>query len=810
LRLGTGLRQWLLAIVVLTIMAAAVTIGLTGCASWNRYQDEGVLTLSGLRRPARVLRDEKGMAYIYADELKDAFLAMGFVTAQDRLFQMELTRLVAAGRIGELVGAQALPLDRRLRTVGIYRQAARHAAIMDAASRWPFEQYIKGINAYIHAHGDSHHLEFKLAGLQPAPWTLTDALSILYYMSWSTSANIKTEIIAQTLVEKLGPVRARTLFPLNINPDENLDMTSGPGAAPAATMLSADLDPLTDRHLRAYLDDGRLGVGSNNWATGPRYAAAGKPVMANDPHLDGRILPGPWYPCGLMTPALRIVGVHIPGLPAMPIFRNRYLAAGITNAYGDVQDLYIETLDPADAGRYLEGSQSYPFAVIEETLRYRDKEAPGGMAEEKLTIRKTRRGPVISGVFPGLAGDRVVSLRWAAVETIQPATRFIEAMTARSVKAFQESIRHWSAIVLNFVCADIEGNIGWVVSGKLPVRANGDGTLPRVITGGEDNWTGWIPFAQMPRAVNPEKGWVGTCNHKTVGADYPYYYSSYFSPGYRYRRLTALLQTPAPLGVEDHYRFQRDTLNRMAVRLTPVFADALKNHEDTRELGTILAQWNFRDDPDLVGPTVFHAVYDRLALRVFEDDLGPEAAATMLGVWYFWQERFQRMIDKGQSSWFDDIRTTDRKERLADMIHLAGVDARASLAKRFGTDPRQWRWGRAHTIEYVSPIRRQGFGKGFLGAGRHPAAGSVETLHRGIYRFDAPFDVNISATLRMVADLGDPDKVLAVLGGGVSGRVFHDHAHDQVQAFLDGEKRYWWFSDAQIQAHAQGELTLEP
>jgi penicillin amidase len=791
-------------------VAAVATVGLTGCASWNRYQDQGALTLPGLSRPARVLRDEKGMAYIYADDLEDAFLAMGFVTAQDRLFQMELTRLVAAGRISELAGTRSLPLDRRLRTVGIRRQAARHAAVMDADSRRPFEQYVKGINAYIRAHGASHHLEFKLAGLQPAPWTLTDTLSILYYMSWSTSANIKTEIIAQTLVDQLGPVRARALFPLNINPDEKPARSPDPAAAPAAAMPATDLAPLADHRLRAYLEDGRLGIGSNNWAAGPRYAAGGKPVLANDPHLDGRILPGPWYPCGLITPALRIVGAHIPGLPAMPIFRNRYLAAGITNAYGDVQDLYIETLDPADAGRYLEGARSYPFTVIEETLRYRDKASPGGMAEEKLAIRSTRRGPVISGVFPGLADERVVSLRWAAVEAMQPDARFVEAMTARSVQAFQDAIRHWSAIVLNFVCADIEGNIGWIVSGKLPIRTDGDGTLPHVIGDGEDNWTGWIPFAQMPRAVNPAKGWVGTCNHKTVDADYPYYYSSYFSPGYRYRRLAALLQTPAPLSVEDHYRFQRDTLNLMAVRLAPVFAEALSTHEDTRELGTILSQWDFRDDPGEVGPTVFHALYDRLAQLVFEDDLGPDAAAVMLATRYFWQERFQQMIEGGRSAWFDDIRTPDTEETLANMIHRAGLEARARLADRFGPDSSRWRWGRAHTIEYVSPIRRQGFGKGLLGAGRHPAAGSVETLHRGIYAFDAPFDVTISATLRMVADLGDPDKVLAVIGGGVAGRVFHAHAHDQVDAFLDGEKRYWWFSDAQIQAHARRELKLEP
>ena len=608
------------------------------------------------------------------------------------------------------------------------------------------------------------------------------------------------------LIEKVGPTRAQSLFPLNINPDEASPIAGKATDAPGA----AGIDPSIDARIDGYLTDAPLSIGSNNWAAGPRYASAGKPMVANDPHLDGRILPGPWYPCGLITPTLRIVGAHIPGIPAMPIFRSNHLAVGVTNAYGDVQDLYIETLDPADEGRYLEGAHSLPFETIEETLRYRDKNAPGGMAEEKLTIRATRRGPVISGVFKGLAGDRVVSLRWAAAEAMQPASRFIETMKARSVRAFQDAASAWYPIVLNFVCADRDGSIGWIVSGRLPVRAGGDGSLPTVVAEAEDNWTGWIPFADMPRALNPQKGWLGTCNHKTVSADYPYYYSSYFASTFRYRRLKQLMQPARPLAVEDHYRFQRDTLNLMAQELAPIFASVLQTHADTRELGSILARWNHRDDPDLVGPTVFHAVYNRLAMRVFEDDLGPEGARTMLGVWYFWQERFQQMVVRAQSPWFDDTRTTDAQETLGDLIHQAGRDAHALLTDRFGRDTRKWRWGRAHTIEFVSPIRRRGWGKGLLGAGRHPAAGSLETLHRGFYSFDTPFDVRISATLRMVADLNDADKVLAVMGGGVTGRAFHPHTDDQIEAFLKGEKRFWWFSDAQIQAHARSELKLVP
>ena len=784
-----------------------MTMVVTGCASFNSYQDEGRLAMEGLQQPVNVVRDEKGMPYIYADNLSDAFQTMGFVTAQDRLFQMELTRMVAAGRISELVGERALPLDRRMRTIGIHRLADRHARLLREDATALLRKYIDGVNAFVAEHPDDHHLEFKLSGIQPTPWTLTDVLSIMYYMSWSTSANVKTEIITQMLIDRLGPEKAAALFPLNVNPDEDA------GQAPAKTLAAVRplaIDLQADRDLLGFLDDNPLTVGSNNWAVSPAMSQGAKPILANDPHLDARILPGPWYPCGLMTPELRIVGAHIPGLPAMPIFRNDAVAVGITNAYADVQDLYVETLDPADAGRYLEGQDSIPFEVIEETLRYKDDTASEGFSEEKLEIRLTKRGPVISDIFSQLETDRVLSLRWASAESMASTNEFTLTMQAKSAADFREALRQWTTIQLNFVFADGQGNIGWHVSGMLPKRSQGDGTVPYVVSDNRDNWSGWIPFEDMPHASNPEKGWIGTCNHKTVGAGYPYYYSSYFASSYRYRRLKALMSDRSKITVDEHWQFQRDTRNVMAEVLVPIMVPVLTAHDETRAMGTILSEWNLQDDANLVAPTIFHAVYGRWAVEVFQDELGETLTGSMLSTWYFWQERFQRMAEQGQSPWFDDIGTTDSRETMQDMLYRAAREAHSELATRFGADMAQWQWGKAHTIEFVSPIRRNGLGKGLLGGGKHALSGSGETLLRGQYDFKQPFDISISASLRMVADLNDPDKVLAVIPGGISGRVFHPHSKDQIDAFISGEKQYWWFSDEEIKAHTQSELILHP
>jgi penicillin amidase len=239
-------------------------------------------------------------------------------------------------------------------------------------------------------------------------------------------------------------------------------------------------------------------------------------------------------------------------------------------------------------------------------------------------------------------------------------------------------------------------------------------------------------------------------------------------------------------------------------------AKALMVHDDTRQMGEILSRWNHHDDPDQAAPTIFQAVYRNFALLVFEDELGKDLAETMLDNWYFWQERLGQMVVDDDSAWFDNVKTADIHESRDDLFRLAATTAAADLSAQFGQNPAKWQWGKVHHIEFVSPIRREGFGKGLLGGGSHPALGSGETLGRGIYGFNDPFEVTVLASLRMVADLGDPDKVLAVLPGGVSGRLFDKHSKDQIESFINGNKVYWWFSDPAINTHSRNTLVLKP
>ncbi|MCE5263306.1 MAG: penicillin acylase family protein [Deltaproteobacteria bacterium] len=793
--------KWIAAVVFVVALAVVWFL-----PRLNDFESGGRLTLPGLKSEVKVVRDENGMAYIRAADEEDLARAQGFVTAQDRLFSMQLTRLFATGRISELVGDKGRRSDTLMRTIGFLHHAKRHEKILDERTRSLFQNYIGGVNAFI-ADGRDLPVEFRLAGIRPEPWTVADSLAILYYMGWNSAGNLETEVVAQMLVDKVGEARAREIFPVTVNPDE-----PSPTAMPRMDRETARRGDLVgDGALLALLKEteGALRIGSNNWVTSGRLSAGGKPILANDPHLDARILPGPWYPTGLITPQGRAVGVTVPGLPGMVIGRTERIAVGVTNSYGDAQDLYVETVDPANPGRYLEGRRSIPFGIIRETLRIRDGKAPGGFREEGVTIRLTRRGPVITDILPPLKSRRVMTLRWSPFESMTPSLGLDRIRTAKSVSDMRGAVGEVTTIMLNFVFADVDGGIGWQTSGRLPIRSRGDGTVPFVVTDGQDNWTGLIPYEKMPGSIDPPRGWIGTCNQLTVGASYPYYYTSHASPSYRYRRLAEVLDRPGPKTVDDHWALQRDDMNLMARRLAPVMAKALLNHPDVEVLGKLLEPWDLRDRADQAAPLVFHRVYERFAREVFRDELGEELTTAMLDNWYFWEERLQALLLAGESPWFDD-QGTPVKEGPDDLLHRAALLVLAEAKEAGEGDPATWQWGSHHRITFVSPLRREGAGSAFLGGGSHPMDGSQETLYRAKYDPSRPFAVKMSASLRMVADLGDRDKVVAVLPGGVSGRQFTHHFRDQVEPFMNGEKRYWWFSDREIAKHAKTEQMLVP
>lgn len=793
--------RWSSAAIIICILALIIFI-----SSINYYDKSGEHKIKALENQVQVIRDDKNLPYIYGQSLLDVIKIQGYVTAQDRLFQLMLTRLFVTGRISELAGKKALELDIKNRTLGFYRSALKHAKMLNRKNRDLLQAYTDGINTYINNNPDEIPFEFKLAGIRPEQWKVADSLAVIYYMGWNSAANLETEIISFLLLNKIGFEQFKTIAPTQTGVDGRF--VSPPLQNILSGYVFKDIQNL-DQYLNNKNDAFKMG--SNSWVVGGQLSKSGKPILANDPHLDTRILPGVFQPVGMITPTMRAVGVTLPGIPGVIIGRNQYVTIGMTNSYADAQDLYVEQMDPENKSNYLEGNQSIAFEIIPEIIKYRDETSTSGFSEKSINIRLTRRGPVITDIYADLPEDVILSFRWAAFESMQPELGIDYLLTAKNITDIRDTLKDVSVIHINFTFADIHGNIGWQTSGKLPIRKHGDGTIPVPVTDSQDSWSGWIPYSEMPQLENPPAHWLGNANNKTTGAGFPHYISSYFSPYYRYERIKQLIEKDHQKhDANDFWNYQRDVLNVLAEKTVPKIVNVLESSPETQILAQVLRKWDFKDRAEAVGPVVFHYLFEKMAELTFKDELGEKNARLMLKQWHFWLERFEKMVSGGNSTWFDNINTPSKVEDFRDIVLEAASLVKKQLSTELRDDMHAWRWGKVHQIEFKNPIRRSGFGKRFLGGKRFSMAGSNETLYRSIYKFQKPEEVTVTAALRMVVDLNDDDKFLAVIPGGVTGRTFDSHFKDQLKDYMSGNKVYWWFSDEMIKDHQKYKQLFVP
>lgn len=755
------------------------------------------MSLAVLDAPATVKRDAYGIPYIYAQSLADAIRVQGYVTAQDRLTQLLLTREAVNGRLAELLGSMGESNDWVVRGLGIRRLAERFAASLESPSRELHEWYLEGINAYLASRQDDFPLLARLNGGQPEPYTLADICAHYLLQAYDLTENRRAEWLAQRLVDHLGRSRAAEIAVLTYNPDDGSEWASN-------YELGLD-EPLAVSGGVVAMPAGAP-QGSNSWAMSGRRSARGAPILANDPHLNARRLPGVWYPVALVTPDWRAVGAAGVGWPGLAVGRSSHIAWGVTNSAADTADLFIETDDPEREGHYLEGDLSYPYEVINETVRIRDRQAPQGFRERSIRVRHTRRGPVVSDLPLANYGGRTVSLRWSVAEILGAQVGVDRLILARDVHEAGEAIRDIAGS-LNYTVADSAGNIAHYTSGRIPVRRRGDGALPTPVTDGQDNWMGFVPFDEAPSDLNPARGWLGNANHRTASGDFGGIWSSYSAPSWRYRRMRELFDNDEVLTAEDHWSAITDKRNTFAGEVRPILLEALEDDPRSQAATEMLGSWDLRDDANLAAPALFQVLMRKLVHAIFADELGP-LAWSYAGSPSFWQERLLRMLAAGDSHWFDNTGTPQR-ENLDELIRQAAREAWAELSQRLDQDPREWRWGDLSAVRFTSPAPvENGLLNRLLGGGEYPRDGSSETL---LGSFGDPYGGAWAIdSLRFVADLGDPDKVLAVVPGGVSGRLFDAHLNDQLQIWLSGEVNYWWFSDEAIAANTVRKLTLAP
>jgi penicillin G amidase len=785
-------------LIVIVAIGAAVWFALPRI---DGYQRSGEMTLSSLQSPVKVLRDDNGVPYVYADSLDDALTAQGFLHAQERLFQMELFKYLAHGRLAEFIGERGLGNDRTIRLLDISGFARDYLPRLSAQERNYLQRYLNGVNDYIAGQGDEFPLMVGAMNHEVQPWTLEDLVAIQYFRIWSSSVNWRQELLTLKLIDKLGAEGAHQLRPLVINPDDpRTEYESAEVAEYASGFAALDLSQLDNPYQPRYA------MGSNAWATDGNKSSGGLPILSNDPHLDARQLPGFWYPIGMITPELRAVGGSTPGGPGLGLGRNNRVAWGATNGYADMVDLYIETVDPDNPGSYLEGERSIPFVTRSEELLIKDSDASGGYRREVMEIRQTSRGSIISDHGLSPSKERLLSLRWSVPEYMGADGGNRELLIASSVDEALQAIGK-TATPLNYIVTDVDGNVARMASGLVPVRRVGDGLTP-LPASDQDNWLGRIPATEMPLQLNPGKGWVGSANHRVTDADYPYAFSTHFSGSWRYRRLMELMDKDT-LSADDHWAANLDIKNLLATRMLPAMIAEFEQQPELAAMAKVLSEWNYMDDHSFSAPLIFQSVFRHFAHQTFVDELGDELAMDYLKQSYYWQERLLRWYENGESDWFDDKRTGPVEDRAA-LIRRAGQLALAELTAAWGDDPSRWQWGDAHTITFAHPFFPGDSAAKWLGGGIHPYSGSGETLNRAMWFFDQPYKTQIIDSVRIIVDLADSDKVEAHFPGGTSERLFDSWNKNFLPAWLSGEKDYWWFSDSAIAENARYELLLNP
>lgn len=772
-------------------------------------QTRGVVYLRGLQAPAEVIRDRWGIPHIYAESNEDLFFAQGYVHAQDRLWQMEFQRRLGSGQLAELVGARALYADRFTRILGFRRAAEAGAAALDEETHALAEAYVAGINAFL----DSGHplpVEFRLLRRRPEPWSVVDLLVWGGVLAWGLSGNWEAELMRATLVERYGPEGALhfEVFPApdyrTILPSARSAEAEGPGEA--EKLLAAY------RAARLYLQPAGPGLGSNNWVLSAARTTTGAPLLANDPHLPP-LLPAIWYINHLSGGDFQVAGASLPGLPGVIIGHNAHIAWGVTNAFTDVQDLYIEQFHPDDPTRYLYQGHWENAQVIEEVIRVRGRRRP-----HVERVRLTRHGPVISDLItrrPGSAdgqpGPSEFALRWVGHDPNQTLHAIFALNRAQDWESFRAALRHWHAPGQNFVYADTAGNIGYVLASRVPLRAQGDGLLPVPGWDGEHEWTGFIPFDELPQAFNPAEGYIVTANNRIAGPDYPYTLTTEWLADWRAARIAQMIAARPRVSPEDCATMQMDLYALPAERIVPHLLRLAPEDADEAAALEALRTWDRRLTADSVAATIYEGVVLHLLNQVLKAWLGTDDTAYLvrpLGDYPtspFHDHLFDLTIsalEKGGSVWLPD-----REAALRQALRATVTD----LKRRFGPEMARWRWGRLCRLVFQHPLGAVRPLAYFFNRGPYPLGGDGYTVRQADFPATwPPGRVHIIPGYRQVLDLSDWDRTRVIVAPGQSGHPASRHYADLVRPWLRGELVPLLWRREKVQEEAQARLHLEP
>jgi penicillin G amidase len=787
--------------IVYDVLGAVLRTGLTWLSRRRLPQIDGMLTVPGLSAPVEVIRDRWGVPHIYAADAHDLFFAQGFVHAQDRMWQMEVNRRMAEGRLSELFGEVALDTDRAARTFGFGRLGRADWAAVGEDVRAQLTAYADGVNAFLQSPSGRSGLpvEFTLLGHRPEPWQPEDSTAFARVMLWQLSHAWYGEIVRAQAIEAVGEERAAEW---EVHYPERNPVTLPAGIefnrlAPDGSLQGAR-GPFLQR-----------GQGSNAWVLSGGRTDTGQPILCNDMHLP-LMLPALWYQVHLVGGPFEAAGASLPGLPLVLVGHNARIAWGATLAFTDCEDLFAERFDPNTPGRYEFHGEWREAQVIPESIQVKGRPEPH---VEQVVV--THHGPVISDVV-GYPPQRL-AVQSMALRPCPAIRGWLLLNQAQGWDDFVEAMRLIEAPQLNITYADVEGNIGYWVTGKVPVRAAGRGMVPAPGWSGEYEWVGEVPFEEMPHALNPAQGYLVTCNHRIVGDDYPYFLGSVWMNGYRARPIVDAVEGKGRLSAADCCALQMDVTCLPGLELVQRLEGLVAEDPVDQAALERLRAWDGQLTPDSSGGTIYEVLRYMLVRNLLEPGLGPELALHWMGAGFhplllasselYGHDTVTllRLLDAPDSWW---VAQAGGREVL---LQRSLKQAAAWLRRELGPDADGWQWGKLHHAVFPHAMGLQKPLDRVFNRGPFPIGGDTDTPCQTAMLPQAPYDNNAWApSFRQIVDLGDMSRSQIIVPPGQSGHLASPHYDDLARPWLEGEYVPMLWTREQVEREAEGRLTFRP
>lgn len=755
---------WTLAVLVILIAGALIFVNQYTLRSLPKISGE--IQVDGVTSPVEIIRDSQGVPHIKAENLHDLFFAQGYVVAQDRLFQMDLSRRQASGMLSEVVGSAAVNRDKYFRTLGLRRAAEASYQEYSSEGQNVLQWFADGVNAYMQEAIQKNKLpvEFFLMGYKPEPWTPIDSLTIGKFMAYDLGGHWESQAFQYWALKNLPEDKAKELLP------------HYPDNAPYIIAQLQETDVQVDKLLAEAIIPPAFN-GSNNWVVSGDKSASGKPLLADDPHLS-LATPSIWYQMHLEAEDINVSGVIFAGIPGIILGHNEHVAWGVTNTGPDVQDLYIEKRNPDHPNQFLYNDQWVDAQIIAEPIKVKG----GETIPYEVTV--TRHGPVISEFAYDTKDDTVFALQWTALEPSNELEAVLNMNRARNWEEFEQALLDFHTPTQNFVFAANDGTIAYKANGKIPIRKKGDGLLPVPGWTDEYGWDGYIPFDELPRIVNPPEGFISSANNKVIDDDYPYHLSHIWSQPYRQARIQEVLSEKDKMSLEDMKALQMDQMNLYAREFVPLFIPLLESAtltEMEQQAVNELKGWNFVDDKNFAAPLIFHLWMKEIPVVLLNDDIPAEFLSLFEGRQQVIDEMLRRAAQGNEGSWIKD------KGGLQSVLHTALTQVLDEISGQFGNNPTKWQWGQYHKLYFEHPVSASSDLLAFFFNNKKPVpvGGSQITVQAASYTKNGT--VNHGASWRFVIDASDLAKGYHIVGPGQSGHFRSKWYHDQIDDWVNGQ-----------------------